>query len=158
MHNHPGWRRKTMDKSEDQIRAYGEGWVDGVECVNSSTLYPTTIRRCIDEKLFIAANTDTHRPASQIFSRDKEYFRTMTFIMAKECTEKAIKEALLKRRTIGYSGNHLFGEEKYLVEFLNEAIDCQIVSDNEKKGHRAYLLTNKCSIPFLYVLMPLRIN
>ena len=149
MHNHPGWRRKTMDKSEDQIRAYGEGWVDGVECVNSSTLYPTTIRRCIDEKLFIAANTDTHRPASQIFSRDKEYFRTMTFIMAKECTEKAIKEALLKRRTIGYSGNHLFGEEKYLVEFLNEAIDCQIVSDNEKKGHRAYLLTNKCSIPFL---------
>ena len=25
IHNHPGWSRNTMEKSEDQIRAYGEG-------------------------------------------------------------------------------------------------------------------------------------
>ena len=40
IHNHPGWRRTTMEKSEEQLKIYGEGWVDGVEVVNSATLYP----------------------------------------------------------------------------------------------------------------------
>ena len=148
VHNHPGWNRKTMEKSEDQVRAYGEGWVDGVEVVNGTTLYPQMIDRCIDEKLTIFANTDVHRPSSQVWARDCGIFRTMTFIFAKDLTEDAIKDALLKRRTIGYSANNLIGEEKWLKEFADAAIDCKIVSINEKKGHRVFQITNTCSIPF----------
>ena len=168
IHNHPGWLRPTMEKSEVQAKAYGEGWVDGVECINGRTLYPTTIDRCINEKLTIFANTDVHRPSTQFWNDGTEYFRTMTFIMAKECTEKAIREALEKRRTIGYSCNNLIGEEKYLVEFLNEAVTCTAVGENTKKGNRTYQLTNTCSVPFLlrrgktvYILNPfqaLRVN
>lgn len=161
IHNHPGWRRETMEKSEDQIRAYGEGWVDGIEVVNGTTLYPQMIDRCVNEKLFISTSTDVHRPSSQVWARDCGIFRTMTFILAKECTEKAIKEALLKRRTIGYSANNLVGEEIWLKEFLNEAIDCKQIAVNEKKGYRGFALTNNCSIPFIlrrgklvYVLKP----
>lgn len=149
MHNHPGWRRKTMEKSEDQIRAYGEGWVDGIEVVNGSNLYPQMIDRCVDEKLTIFANTDVHRTSAQYFPRGGHFFRTMTFIMAKDRSEAAIKDALLKRRTIGYSHNNLIGEEKYLVEFLNEAVDCRVIAINEKKGERTFLITNHCSIPFI---------
>ena len=94
---------------ENQVRAYEEGWVDGVELVNSFTLYPTIARRCIERNLFMAANTDAHRPTSQVWGRDKKYFRTMTFIMAEECTEEAVKEALKQRRTICYSANNLMG-------------------------------------------------
>ena len=150
MHNHPGWRRETMEISdENQVRAYEEGWVDGVELVNSFTLYPTIARRCIERNLFMAANTDAHRPTSQVWGRDKKYFRTMTFIMAEECTEEAVKEALKQRRTICYSANNLMGEESYLRKFINGAIRCTIISEDVKKGTRTYNLTNECSIPFI---------
>ena len=161
IHNHPGWRRPTMDKSDAQVRAYGEGWVDAIEVINGTTLYPQMIDRCVDEKLTITASTDVHRPSSQVWSRDCGIFRTMTFILAKECTEKAIREALEKRRTIGYSANNLIGEEVWLKEFINEAVDCKVIAVNEKEGHRGFQLTNTCSIPFIlrrgklvYVLNP----
>ena len=161
IHNHPGWRRNTMEKSEAQVRAYGEGWVDAIEVINGTTLYPQMIDRCVDEKLTITASTDVHRPSSQNYPRGGEIFRTMTFILAKECTEKAIREALEKRRTIGYSANNLIGEEVWLKEFINEAVDCKVIAVNEKKGHRGFQLTNTCSIPFIlrrgklvYVLNP----
>ena len=149
IHNHPGWRRNTMDKSEEQVRIYGEDWVDGIEVANGTTLYPKMVDRCVDEKLFVSASTDVHRPTSQVWSRDCGIFRTMTFILAKECTEKAIKEALLKRRTIGYSANNLIGEEVWLKEFINEAVNCKVIAVNDQKGHRAFQLTNTCSIPFI---------
>lgn len=149
IHNHPGWRRPSMEKSEDQVRAYGEGWVDGIEVINGTTLYPQMIDRCVNEKLFISASTDVHRPSSQVWARDCGIFRTMTFILAKECTEKAIKDALLKRRTIGYSANNLIGEEQLLSDFINEAVECKVIAVNDKKGYRGFQLTNTCSVPFI---------
>jgi histidinol phosphatase-like PHP family hydrolase len=168
IHNHPGWRRTTMEKSEDQVRAYGEKWVDAIEIVNGTTLYPQMIDRCVDEKLTITASTDVHRPSSQVWARDCGIYRTCTFVLAKECTEKAIKEALKKRRTIGYAANNLIGEEVWLKEFFNEAVDCRYIAEDSKKGNRVFQLTNNCSVPFLlrrgklvYTLKPfqsLRIN
>ena len=149
IHNHPGWRRNTMDKSEAQVQAYGEKWVDAIEVVNGKTLYPQMIDRCIDEKLTITASTDMHRTSAQYYPRGGEIFRTMTFILAKECTEKAIREALEKRRTIGYAANNLIGEEVWLKEFLNAAVKCELISVNEEKGHRVFQLTNNCSVPFV---------
>ena len=168
IHNHPGWRRKTMDKSEEQEKIYATKMLDGIEVIGGSTLYPKMIDRCVNEKLTIFANTDLHRTSGQYYPRGGEIFRTMTFILAKECTEKAIKDALLKRRTIGYSHNHLIGEEEWLAEFLNAAVDCKVVAVNDKKEHRAFQLTNHCSVPFIlrrgktiYTLNPfqsLRVN
>ena len=168
IHNHPGWRRNTMDKSPEQEQIYAQKLVDGIEVINGATLYPKMIDRCVNEKLTIFANTDLHRTSGQYYPRGGEIFRTMTFILAKECTEKAIKDALLKRRTIGYSHNHLIGEEEWLAEFLNAAVDCKVVAVNDKKEHRAFQLTNHCSVPFIlrrgktiYTLNPfqsLRVN
>lgn len=149
IHNHPGWRRNTMDKSEAQVQAYGEKWVDAIEVVNGKTLYPQMIDRCVDEKLTITASTDMHRTSAQYFPRGGEIFRTMTFILAKECTEKAIREALEKRRTIGYSANNLVGEEVWLKEFFNAAVQCEVIAENNEKGHRVFQLTNTCSVPFI---------
>ena len=149
IHNHPGWRRKTMDKSEAQIRAYGEGWIDAIEVVNDAALYPQMIDRCVNENLTITASTDLHRTSAQYYPRGGDRFRTMTFILAKECTEKAIKEALEKRRTIGYSSNNLIGEEMWLGEFINAAVDCKVVAEDKTKGKRTLQFTNTCSVPFL---------
>lgn len=150
MHNHPGYTRTTTEIAEgEQARAYAEGWIDGVEAVNSTTLYPGIISRCLDRNLFIAANTDAHRPTSHDWPVGGEFFRTMTFIMAKSCTEEDIKEALKAGRTIGYTANNLVGSEKLLAAFINEAVTCRVVAENKKKGEVTYSLTNCCSIPFI---------
>ena len=150
MHNHPGYTRTTTAIAEgEQERAYSEGWIDGVEAVNSTTLYPDIISRCIDRNLFIAANTDAHRPTSHDWPAGGEFFRTMTFIMAKSCTEEDIKEALKAGRTIGYVANNLVGSEKHLAAFINEAVTCRVVAENRKKSEVTYSLTNCCSVPFV---------
>ena len=150
MHNHPGYTRKTTDIAEGyQARAYEEGWIDGVEIVNSTTLYPQTIRRCIEKGLFMAANTDAHKPTSNVWSADRDFFRTMTFVMARSCTERDIKEALKKGRTIGYTANNLMGEQTLLSKFLNGAIFCRVTGENSDKKLRTYTLTNNCSVPFI---------
>ena len=150
MHNHPGYTRTTTAIAEgEQERAYSEGWIDGVEAVNSTTLYPDIISRCIDRNLFIAANTDAHRPTSPDWPAGGEFFRTMTFIMAKSCTEEDIKEALKAGRTIGYVANNLVGSEKHLAAFINEAVTCRVVAENKKRGEVTYSLTNCCSVPFV---------
>jgi len=121
--------------------------IDGVEVVNGWTFYPKIVRRCIEEKLIMAGGSDTHRPTSDQY-KNLDFFRTMTIILAKENTEKAIKEALLKRRTLVYSGGQLMGEEKLLKAFVNAAVDCQLTSTEGGKKHNShiYTLTNNSSI------------
>ena len=93
--------------------------------------------------------TDTHRPTSGQF-KDYGFFRTMTIILAKENTEKAIKDALLKRRTIVYSGGQLMGEEEWLAELVKASIDCRDMGVVKKKGrnYHKFLLINKSSMPY----------
>ncbi len=162
IHNHPGWRRKTTDKTEFHQQVYGEGLIDGVEVVNGNTFYPPIVRRCIDEKLAMFANTDIHPIIANRYGA-LGLHRTMTLILAKDLTEKAIKDAILKRRTIAYSAGTLIGEEEWLNEFLNAAVDCRVVNVNEKDGKRTFQLTNMSSITYrlrrgktIYVLEPFK--
>ena len=162
VHNHPGWRRKTTDKTEFHEAAYSAGLIDGVEVVNGSTFYPHIVKRCIDEKLTMFANTDIHG-ASTYARMSPDVFRTMTFVLAKDLTEKDVKEAVLKHRTMAYVGGNVIGEEKWLVELLNESIECKMVQENKEKETRKYQLTNNSSIPYTlrkgkktYVLEPFK--
>ncbi len=147
IHNHPAWRRKTSDKTEFHENVYSEGLVDGVEVVNGRTFYPHIVRRCIEEKLTMFANTDIHSLTYQSYALAGRH-RTMTLIFAKDLTEKAIKDAILKRRTIAYAGGCLIGEESWLADFLNAAVDCTLIKEDSKKGSRTYLLTNMSSITY----------
>ena len=147
IHNHPAWRRKTSDKTEFHNQVYGEGLIDGVEVVNGTTFYPHIVRRCIDEKLTMFANTDEHGLTAYRFGTT-DYYRTMTLVMAKDLTEKAVKDAILKRRTIAYSGGCLIGEEEWLNELLNESVVCHVVKEDAKAGKRTYMLTNMSSFTY----------
>ena len=147
IHNHPAWRRKTSDKTEFHERVYSQGLVDGVEVVNGYTFYPHIVRRCIDENLTMFANRDEHSFTSNRFGAMGNH-RTMTLIFAKELTEKSIKDAILKRRTIAYSGGSLIGEESWLVELLNESVDCRLIRVDNKSNEHTYMLTNQSSITY----------
>ena len=145
VHNHPGNIEANNPEWHEAVRK--EGLIDGIEVANGLRYYPPMVPRCVKEKLFMVGCTDTHDVTSHRYA-SIGCFRTMTIILAKECTEKAVKEALLKRRTIAYSGGELIGEEEWLGEFLNASIHCQLVNNDKKKGERTFLLTNMSSITY----------
>ena len=147
IHNHPAYRRTTSDKSKEQMELYNEGLIDGVEIVNDMTFYPKMIRRAIEEDLIMIGASDIHRPTTETYGF-RGHFRTMTFIMAKECTEKAIREALKKRRTIAYSGGQLMGEERLLSDFFNAAIECKVLREDKSRGVMWLRFRNESSISF----------
>lgn len=162
IHNHPAWNRDTSDKTPFHEEVYNAGLIDGVEVVNGYSYYPPIVRRCVEEKLFMLGCTDAHGMTSHKY-KDCGSYRTMTLILAKDKSEKAIKEALLARRTIAHSGGNLIGEEKWLTEFLNAAVDCRFVQENKDGKSYTYILTNNSSFAYrlrlgtaIYNLEPFR--
>lgn len=144
-HNHPGWSRKSCDKTEWQVKAYEEGLIDGVEIMNGYWFYPKTMQRCIDEKLYMVGSTDIHALSAPAY-KDRGVFRTMTFVFAKENTHKAVRDAIEKRRTLCYSSGNIAGEEKLLVDFFKASVNYQLLSKSKKAS--LYALTNSTSIAY----------
>ena len=160
IHNHPGYTDNY--ETEWHAQCYKEGLIDGIEVVNGLRYYPPMVSRCIEKKLFMVGATDTHDVTDHRYTA-VGCFRTMTIIFAKELTEEAIKDALLQRRSIAYAGGDLIGEEKWLAEFLNAAIDCRLVKTDRKSGSRTFTLTNRSSLTYelrrgrtVYTLEPFR--
>ena len=144
-HNHPGWSRKSCDMTEFEVKAYGEGLIDGVEIMNGFWFYPKTMRRCVDNKLYMLGCTDIHAQTSGF--RQNGIFRTMTFIFAKENTLKAIRKALEKRMTLAYSAGNIAGDAKLLQDFFKASVSCKFLARG-KKDAAVYALTNNTSIGY----------
>ena len=81
MHNHPGWRRTSVESPETEQKAYDEGLIGGVETMNGSVFYPKIIDRARERGLFVAANTDIHDSATETY-RAQGQLRNMTLILA----------------------------------------------------------------------------
>ena len=145
IHNHPGNIESKNPEWHEEVRK--EGLIDGYEVANGFTFYPRILDRCIKDKYIMLGNTDSHGFTSHRYGTTG-FFRTMTIVLAKELTEKAVKDALLKRRTIVYSGGELMGEEKWLNDFLNAAVDCKILKTDEKSGVRTFVFTNMSSFTY----------
>ncbi len=146
MHNHPGWKRKTVDMNEFHKKIYDAGLIDGVEIVNGGSFGPKLIKRCVDNKLFMAAATDAHSTTAHIYT-GRGYFRTCTFVLAKELTEKAVRKALEQNRTLAYAYDNVMGEESLIREFFNNAVSVKTVYTSSK-GEKTVVFTNMTSIPY----------
>lgn len=146
IHNHPVIARNECTMTDFEQQAMAEGLFDGIEVVNGNTFYPPIVRRAIENKLFMVAASDAHHPVSKD-SFEEGVFRTMTLVFAKENSEKGIKEALKARRTLGYCGGHIIGEEELLRDLFNASISVRLVSESAK-GARTYALTNNSSIGY----------
>ena len=144
-HNHPGWSRKSCDMTEFEVQAYGEGLIDGVEIMNGFWFYPKTMRRCVDNNLYMLGCTDIHAQTAGF--RQNGIFRTMTLIFAKENTLKSIRKALEKRMTLAYSAGNIAGDAKLLQDFFKASVSCKFLARG-KKGAAVYALTNNTSIGY----------
>ncbi len=146
MHNHPGWRHKTLDRTPFEEQAYAEGLIDGVEIMNGYYFYPRAIEEAKSRKWFMAATTDIHVTTAQTY-RDNNHLRNMTIVFAKELSLGAVRESLEARRTLAYSFGVLAGEESLLQDFFTASIKTKKLTANKKSAH--VQLTNTTSIPFV---------
>lgn len=146
MHNHPGWKRKTVDMNDFHKKIYEAGLIDGVEIVNGGSFGSKLIKRCIDNKLFMAAATDAHKITAFAFAQ-RDHFRTCTFVLAKELTEKAVRTALEKDRTLAFAYNNVMGEKSLIEEFYRNSVSVK-VAYTSSKGVKTVVLTNTTSIPY----------
>jgi histidinol phosphatase-like PHP family hydrolase len=142
MHNHPGWRKTSLDYTPAEKAAYDEGLIDGVEVMNDTEFYPGIIDRVRERGLFISANTDIHASSAEHFN-SREYMRPITLIFATERTEKGIREALEADRTLAFGFNTICGSESLLLDFFKASISIKKLSGG------AYMLTNNTSVPYV---------
>lgn len=149
MHNHPGWRKTSLDFTDTEKIAYEEGLIDGVEVMNGSEFYPGIIDRVQERGLFIAANSDIHG-ATAVEYRLTGSDRPMTLILARDKSMESIREALESNRTIALGYGELCGEEGLLAELFKASITFDELNVTEK--NKVLQLTNKTSIPYLIQL------
>lgn len=99
MHNHPGWRRESIQHPDFELKAYGEGLIDGIETNNGTAFCPGTIDRAKEDSLFVASTTDLHNTSFEEYI-GRGLRRDMTIILAKDRSLDAIRDALENRRTM----------------------------------------------------------
>ena len=144
MHNHPGWKRTSIDYTPTEVVLYEEGLVDGIEVMNTDDFYPGIIDRALEKKLFMSANTDIHQTTHL---EHYGFDRPMTLILAKERTLEAVREALEARRTITYGYNTLCGEEQLLKDFFTAGVKTSVM--HKTSSFTSVALTNMTSIPYV---------
>ncbi|MBQ5836261.1 MAG: histidinol-phosphatase [Alistipes sp.] len=145
MHNHPGWRRKSMEMLEFDRQVYAEKLIDGIEIMNGAEFYPKAITRALEHNLFMSANTDIHGASERV---EGQPFCNMTFIYAKDKSLASIREAIEARRTIAYSYGTIAGEESLLRKFVEASLEVRIAGVN-KYGKAQYVVKNNSSVEFM---------
>jgi hypothetical protein len=67
-------------------------------------------------------------------------------VLAKELSLKAVKDALVKDRTLAYAYDNVIGSEELVREFFNNSVKMN-VAYTSSKGEKTVVFTNMTSIP-----------
>lgn len=148
MHNHPGWRRKSLEHPEFEVKAYGEGLIDGIEIMNGAEFYPKAISRAHSKNLFVSANTDIHDATADSYRLQGQQ-RNMTLIFARDNSLEALREALAARRTLAYSFGTLAGGEQLLKDLFTASVRPKVLYTDPRSGSRTVGLTNNSSVQYI---------
>ena len=129
--NHPCWDAQQPDTTlwfDEHTQLLQQGMMQGIEIFNGAEYCPEAHRWCMEKKLTMLGNSDIHQPAHP-FAPGKH--RSMTLVFARERTAESIHEALKERRTAVYSDELVIGEDKYLKELFESALEWNV----EKTGN-----------------------
>ncbi|MCL2727256.1 MAG: Sb-PDE family phosphodiesterase [Bacteroidales bacterium] len=127
--NHPGWDAQQPDTTlwwPEHTKLLEEGLMMGIEVVNGNEYFPEAHQWCLEKKLTMIGTSDVHAPIQTQYDFAKGEHRAMTLVFAKEGTAQGIREALDNRRTAVYNGDYLIGEEVYLKELFENALDIKM--------------------------------
>ncbi|MEW6235570.1 MAG: Sb-PDE family phosphodiesterase [Candidatus Omnitrophota bacterium] len=120
--DHPGWKGLELGRwMETHSAMYEKKWLHGIEICNGDTLYPEAFQWAVEKNLTMIGNSDMHEPILDK-PRTPENHRTITLVFAQDKTLPALKEALFAGRTVVWSMNRLFGQEKYLKPLFDASV------------------------------------
>ena len=146
--NHPGWWAQQPYTTEwwpEHTELMEQGMLHGIEVAQYNTYYPEAHRWCLEKKLTMIGTSDAHESVRDEIDLYNWKNRTMTFVFAKERTAESIREALNERRTAVYADEHVIGEEKYLKELFENALEWEL----EKIDNVVYItFKNKSDLTF----------
>ena len=147
--NHPKHNKTTktsMSPLAEEL--HNSGLVKGMEIGNGWAFWGRLVPYCIKNNVPMFSNSDGHSTVAERFQPhyNNGVYRNMTFVLAKKCDEKSIKEAIEKGRTIAYHNNRLIGKEEYLAELFKASVSIEHLCDNKKET--MVMLTNKSSLPY----------
>jgi len=131
--NHPGWDAQQPDTTlwwPEHTKLLEQGIMQGIEVVNGE-YFPEAHGWCLEKKLTMLGNSDVHGPLPNFAAGQH---RTMTLVFATEATPEAIYKALKERRTAVYHDEYVIGEEKYLKELFENAVEMTVTkSENSAR-------------------------
>ncbi len=148
--NHPGWKQPGRQSVwyDTQEELLQKGWLHGIEVVNTDTYYPNAHKWCLEKDLIMFGNSDRHRPIPYRYDPTEDH-RVMTLVFTKDHSLKAVKDALLDRRTAIYWQDTLIGREKFLQPLFENSITIATPEITLQGERRAIVqVTNHSDIPF----------
>lgn len=146
VHNHPGWRRTSMEIGPFEQKAYDEGLIDGIETFNTADLYPLAIERAKKYGFFMVGASDIHGSIARDYLLAYP-IRNMTMIFAKDKSLKTLREAMDNNLTIAYAWGHMTGERSLLTDLFKASTRCR-VERTDANGTRTVALTNTTSLDY----------
>lgn len=147
--NHPGWRAQAPDGPvwmPEHQKLFEEHLFQGIEVSNYNEWYPEVLEWAKDKDLTIFSNSDIHGPIVHFLNEYKLLRRPMTLVFATEYTAEAVREALEKKRTIGWFQDKLFGSALLLEAFFTGSIKATIIAEDDK--NRMYKITNNSDVGY----------
>jgi len=124
--NHPCWDSQQPDTTlwfAEHTKLLEQGLMQGIEVVNSGQYCPEAHRWSLEKNLTMLSNSDSHAPIPN-FTPGKH--RPMTLVFARSTTTEAIHEALIDRRTAVYNDDFIIGQEKFLKELFENALEIKV--------------------------------
>jgi len=143
--NHPNWLSQQPDTTlwwAEHTKLLEQGMMHGIEVVNTG-YSPEAHRWCLEKKLTMIGNSDVHGPMWYLAPGKH---RAMTLVFARSATPEAIYEALMDRRTAVYHEEFIIGEEKYLKELFENAVEITVTKTDDKTANITF--QNKSDLIF----------
>jgi len=125
--NHPSW---TGQQPDGVARWYDihttlleKKWLHGIEVVNSVAYCPQSHQWCLEKKLTLLSNSDTHSPIAMEYDPLAGEHRPLTLVFATARSAAAIREALFAGRTVLYYRHRLYGDPALLAALFTAAVE-----------------------------------
>jgi hypothetical protein len=146
--NHPCWDAQQPDTTlwwPEHTKLFEQGLMQGIEVVNEGNYCPEAHRWCLEKKLTMLGNSDIHQPMQTEIDLAAGKHRSVTLVFARSATAEGIREALFERRTAIYKDEFIIGEEKYLKELFENALEWEIKKTDDAVHFK---IKNKSSLVF----------
>ena len=134
--NHPAYKVNngiaTLSKEHKEF--IKNGTLHGIEVVNENIFSEEALAIALEYNLTIIGTSDVHNLIDWDYLPHQGQHRPVTLIFAEERTKPAIKEALMKGRTVVWYKNLLIGKENNIQPLLNAMmrIDSAKYQDNSE--------------------------